>query len=138
MIFIVTYIIGDVPELTEYTIPVECESQDTLTQMLANAIEDKADQHTRYMELCDTEPNMADFRVPQEWLNNPHVKERVAVHEELLGPIKVSNRYLSGLQDVADVSEIEVIPFEVWLASFEQADAQEDARRYAAQGGKVN
>ena len=127
MIFIVTYIIGEVPELTEYTIPVECESQDTLTQMLANAIEDKADQHARYMELCDTEPNMSDFRVPQEWLNNPHVKERVAVHGELLGPIKVSNRYLSGLQDVADVSEIEVIPFDVWLTRLSRL-TQEDAR----------
>jgi len=137
-LFIVSYVTGMVPELTEHTVPVRADSLLQLQLLLDAAIKHKEAQRDHLMELFAREPKLPYGETLTDWPANPIIKEQVHLQESLLGSYKVSGRFFACLDDLNGVEDMEILPIEKWEDQFNNADAQDDARRHIANGGQVN
>lgn len=139
-LFIVSYVTGMVPELSEHIVPVRADNLLQLQIELDSAIKHKAAQKERLVELVDREPRPSykDREAFGTWAENPIVQDRIKLQQALWGSNKVCGRFFGCLDDLDGVEDMEILTVEQWEEAFDNADAQEDSRRHVANGGKVN
>ena len=136
MKFIVSYTIGRYEDRTDFIIPVEADSENVLRASLDAEIKYKRELHNQITEAHAALPrrsfsNRGEVGV---WVEHPLVQRHATLTKQYYGSVKVCGRYFPGLDEI-EMDEIEILSLDGWIAAFNVADAQEDARRHRHRTG---